>query len=162
MPSNGLNVWVLDQTCISMGNVALITCKLGTFVPLISKGGWVGFQTSLQWGSGIHYKFNRHYKSSWFFWLEKLIKNNPKVTNVVTLALGFRPRQGFARVRAKKEAQECGRVWRNDPSHSQVNSHFGNWSHDGLSNFQRAIVGVKTHWIETFLLSLKSSWNINV
>ncbi len=67
MPSNGLNVWVLDQTCISMGNVALITCKLGTFVPLISKGGWVGFQTSLQWGSGIHYKFNRHYKSSWFF-----------------------------------------------------------------------------------------------
>jgi hypothetical protein len=29
---------------------------------------------------------------------------------VTTLALGSRPRQGFARVRAKREARECGRV----------------------------------------------------
>ncbi len=31
--------------------------------------------------------------------------------SVATLALGSRPRQGFARVRAKKGARECGRVW---------------------------------------------------
>ncbi len=30
---------------------------------------------------------------------------------VATLALGSRPRQGFARGRAKRETRECGRVW---------------------------------------------------
>jgi hypothetical protein len=30
---------------------------------------------------------------------------------VATLALGSQPRQGFAIVRAKREARECGRVW---------------------------------------------------
>jgi hypothetical protein len=32
-------------------------------------------------------------------------------SSVVTLALGSRPRQGFVRGRAKRETQECGRVW---------------------------------------------------
>jgi hypothetical protein len=32
-------------------------------------------------------------------------------TIITTLALGSRPRQGLARVQAKKEARECGRVW---------------------------------------------------
>jgi hypothetical protein len=32
----------------------------------------------------------------------------------------------------------------------------------GLSNFQRPIAGIKSHWIETFLISLESSWNVNV
>jgi hypothetical protein len=32
--------------------------------------------------------------------------------------------------------------------HSKVGSHFGSWSFDGLSNIQRAISGVITHWIE--------------
>jgi hypothetical protein len=36
-----------------------------------------------------------------------------------------------------------------------MGSHFENWNFDGLSNFQRAIVGVKTHWIEEFLILLK-------
>jgi len=39
----------------------------------------------------------------------------------------------------------------NEPPHSQMSSHFGNWSPNGLLNFQEAIVGVKTHWIEIFL-----------
>jgi hypothetical protein len=57
---------------------------------------------------------------------------------VATLALGFGPRQGLARVRTKSEAQkshfvlpggwECRRVWKNEHSHSQVSSHFGSWS----------------------------------
>jgi hypothetical protein len=47
----------------------------------------------------------------------------------------------------------------NEPPHSQVSSHFGSWSPDGLSTFQKMIVRVKTHWIEKFLVSLKISWS---
>ncbi len=50
----------------------------------------------------------------------------------------------------------------NKPSHSQVSSRFGSWSFSGLPNFQKAISGVKTHWIEDFLISLESSWNVDV
>jgi len=32
----------------------------------------------------------------------------------------------------------------------------GNWTPHGLPNLQRAIVEVKTHWIEQFFISLKS------
>jgi hypothetical protein len=32
---------------------------------------------------------------------------------------------------------------------------------NGLLNLQRAIIGVKTHWMEAFLISLKSSWNVD-
>jgi len=39
---------------------------------------------------------------------------------------------------------------------------FGSWSPDGLLSFQRAIVGAKTHWVENFFISLKSSWNLDV
>jgi hypothetical protein len=46
-------------------------------------------------------------------------------------------------------------VWGNEPPHSQVNSHFGSWSPDGFLNFHRAIVGVKTHWIEEFFYIIK-------
>jgi hypothetical protein len=52
------------------------------------------------------------------------------------------------------------RVWesmRIEFPHSQVNSHFGSWSLDGLSNLQEVIAGVKTHGIEEFLISLESS-----
>ncbi len=68
---------------------------------------------------------------------------------VVTLTLGSWPRQ-WCKPRGKPGShiscsQECRRMWGNEPSHSQINSHFVNWSHDGLLNFWRAIVGVKTH-----------------
>jgi hypothetical protein len=85
---------------------------------------------------------------------------------VTTLALGSRPKQGLARVRAKKEAWESQlmrkRVWGNEPSHFLVNSHFGSSSPNGFSKFQKEISRVKIHWIETFLISLESSWNLNV
>jgi hypothetical protein len=81
---------------------------------------------------------------------------NHKLTrNVTTLTLGSRQMQRFTRVRAKREAWECRRVWRNESSHSQASSHFGSWSLDGFPNFQRVIAWVKTHWIESFLISLK-------
>jgi len=43
-----------------------------------------------------------------------------------------------------------------------VSSHFENWSSDGLSNLQRAIAKVKTHWIEEFPISMEISWNLDV
>ncbi len=51
---------------------------------------------------------------------------------------------------------------REDPSHSQGNSHFGKWSPDGLPKLQRTISGVRTQWLVTFFISLESSWNIDV
>jgi len=48
------------------------------------------------------------------------------IETIATLALGLRPRYGFARLRAKKETEshttysrECERVWGNEPSHPQ-------------------------------------------
>jgi hypothetical protein len=32
------------------------------------------------------------------------------------------------------------------------------WNLDGFPNLQRAIAGVKTHWIQEFLISLERSW----
>jgi hypothetical protein len=54
-------------------------------------------------------------------------------------------------------------VWEygNEPPHSQMDSHFGSWSPNGVPNFQRAFAGVKTHWIEALLISLESSWNLD-
>ncbi len=50
-------------------------------------------------------------------------------------------------------------MWGNEPPHSQVSSHFGSLTLDGLLNLQRAIAGVKTHWIEELFVSLENSWN---
>ncbi len=60
--------------------------------------------------------------------------------SVTTLILGSRPKQGLAKVRAKNETREShfmlpglweyGKVWGNEPSHSQVHSHFGSWNLD--------------------------------
>jgi hypothetical protein len=98
-----------------------------------------------------------------------LVIINLCIIDVTTLALGSRPRLGLARVRAKTKlrsriscTRECKRVWGKKPSHSQVNSHVGSWSPSGLSNFQRAIVGVKTQWIERFFISLEKYWNVDV
>jgi hypothetical protein len=65
--------------------------------------------------------------------------------NVVTLILGSRPRQGDARLQANREAWESPHmlsgvqgVWGNEPSHSQVNSHFESWSPQIDSQILRA------------------------
>jgi hypothetical protein len=54
---------------------------------------------------------------------------------VATLTLGSQPRQGIARLCAKRKTHESHhmlpgvqRVWGNEPSHSQVNSNVGSWS----------------------------------
>jgi len=52
--------------------------------------------------------------------------------------------------------------WGNEPTHSQMSSHFGNWNLDELLIFQRDILGVKIHWIEKTFIPLESSWNIAI
>jgi hypothetical protein len=54
---------------------------------------------------------------------------------IATLALGSQPKQGVGRLRAKRETRESlhmlprvQKVWGNEPSHSQMNSHVGSWS----------------------------------
>jgi hypothetical protein len=83
------------------------------------------------------------------------------MTCVMTLAFGLRSRQGHGKVWIKSVAweshshsQECGRMWGNEPTHSPVDSHFGSWKPNGLSNLQIAIWRFKTHWIENFLILL--------
>jgi hypothetical protein len=82
---------------------------------------------------------------------------------VATLALGSQPRQGLAKVRAKNElgsfiscSWECKRVWGNEPPHSQVSSHFGRWSPNGLPNLQRVIAGVKLIGLRSYLYHWKA------
>jgi len=62
--------------------------------------------------------------------------------SITTLTLGSRPRQGLARVRAKREVRDSHFMFskveesvRNEPSHSQMSSHFENWNLGGLLNF---------------------------
>jgi hypothetical protein len=76
-------------------------------------------------GDCIHYNFQI------CLWVHSLRHGGA----VATLALGLWPRQGVGRWQAKKETRESlhmlpgvQRVWGNEPSHSQVNSHVGSWS----------------------------------
>ncbi len=53
---------------------------------------------------------------------------------VVTVALGLQLKQGVKRLQAKKKTRESlhmllgvQKVWGNEPSHSQVNSHLASW-----------------------------------
>jgi len=46
--------------------------------------------------------------------------------------------------------------------HTPKEFHLGIWSLGGLPNFQRAIAGVKTQWLEEFFKSLESSWNVDI
>jgi hypothetical protein len=59
---------------------------------------------------------------------------------VATLALGLRPRQGGCKVAGQEGGWESHhmlsrvqRVWENEPSHSQMNSHCGSWSPKWIS-----------------------------
>jgi hypothetical protein len=46
--------------------------------------------------------------------------------------------------------------------HTPREFHFGSWSPRGVLNLQKAIVGVKTQWLEEFFISLKFFWNVNI
>ncbi len=72
--------------------------------------------------------------------------------------------KGLVRLKAKRKpgshttwSRECRKVWENEPSNSQGNSHFGRWSPSEFLNLQNAIAVVKTHWLEEFFISSESS-----
>ncbi len=79
------------------------------------------------------------------------------LTNIIaTLALSSRLTQGLVKVWAKSEAQESHFMLSGVWEHSQMNSHFGSWSFDGLPNLQKMITGVKTHWLKSSSYHWKS------
>jgi hypothetical protein len=75
---------------------------------------------------------------------------------VATLALGSQPRQGLARLRAKRKPKSEGKCEGMNLHIPKGASTLGIWSPNGLLNLQRAITGVKTQWIEKFFISLES------
>ncbi len=50
----------------------------------------------------------------------------------------------------------------NEHSHSQMNSHFGSWSPNGVPKLQRTITKVKTPRLVEFFISLEIYWNVDV
>jgi hypothetical protein len=72
---------------------------------------------------------------------------------------------------AKCDVERCGPkvqlespicILGSEPTHSQVDSHFGSWNPYGVSNLLWGISGAKIHWIKNFLIPLKHSWNLDV
>jgi len=66
------------------------------------------------------------------------------------------------KVAGQEEAGSEGKCEGMNPHTPKGASILGVWSPDGLPNFHRVIVGVKTQWIEKFFISLEISWNLNV
>ncbi len=71
-----------------------------------------------------------------------MVKEFKCIESVTTLALGSWPKQGLARLWTKREACESHhmlprvqKMWGNEPSHSQVNSHCGSWSPKWIPKF---------------------------
>jgi hypothetical protein len=87
-------------------------------------------------------------------------------THVTTLALGSRSKQRACKVvgqerspgimsHVPESAKECEGM---NPHTHKATPTLG----DGVPNFQREILGVKTQWSEEFFISLESSWNVDV
>ncbi len=61
-------------------------------------------------------------------------------------------------------SRQCKRMWGNEPTHTQVGSHFGNWNSDGLPNFRKKFQGPKLinsrapYTIERFLKRRFLTW----
>jgi hypothetical protein len=77
-------------------------------------------------------QITKHYKAN-FQTPKKFLVCCSIAISVATLALDSRPRQGVARLRAKRRkprrqaacSRECKTMWGNRPSNSQGNSHIG-------------------------------------
>ncbi len=97
----------------------------------------------------------QHWKDWWLTWLLVWPKQCP-YSNYCNPSLGLTTKARSCKGASQKwslgvtlHALESVGEWRNELSHSQMSSHFGSGSPNGLPNFQRAIVGVK-------LIGLKS------
>jgi hypothetical protein len=74
---------------------------------------------------------------------------------IATLTLGSQPRQGLARLRAKRKLRIEGKCEGMNPHTPKRASTLGVWSPGGLLNFQKAIARVKNQSIKKFFISLK-------
>jgi hypothetical protein len=81
--------------------------------------------------------------------------------SVATLALGLRPKQGLARLWAKRRSLGVKGSVREWTLTLPRELHLGSWSPDGLLNVQREITRVKTQWIQEFFIPLESYWNLD-
>jgi len=81
---------------------------------------------------------------------------------ITTLALGSWPRQGFARLRAKRKLESEGKCEGMNPRTPKRASILGVCSPSGLPNFQITITRIKTQWIKKLFISLESYWNLDV
>jgi hypothetical protein len=89
--------------------------------------------------------------------------------SVATLALGLRPRQGVARLRANRETQEHFTCSRECKECEGMNPHTPKWTPilgvgvpKGLPNLRSVISGVKTPCLEEFFISLEIYWSVDV
>jgi hypothetical protein len=81
------------------------------------------------------------------------IDNRPLLGNAchnVSLGLATKARVGKG-CRPRGSMRKC----ENEHSHSQVSSPCGSWSPGGLSNLQRVIARIKTHFLEKFFISME-------
>jgi hypothetical protein len=81
---------------------------------------------------------------------------------VATLALGSRPKQGFARLRAKKEAGscttyswECEKLWGNEPSHPKGVPLWGVGVLVDFQIFRGRFQGSKLNFLRSFYINGK-------
>jgi hypothetical protein len=87
---------------------------------------------------------------------DKYLNKNKSIANcVTTLTLGSRPRQGLARLWAKRKLENEGKCEGMNLHTPKGASTLGVWSPSGPPNLHRAISWVKTQWIEEFFISLK-------
>ncbi len=125
-------------------NKSIICFGIDNVFKSLSIGSWsyfVGAITNRHHGNQIPnaYQFIEYFKNHWTY-------------NVTTLALGSRPRKGFARLRAQRTPGSEGKCEGMNPHIPKGVSTLGIWSSSGLPNLQRTISRVKTQWIENFFI----------
>jgi hypothetical protein len=81
---------------------------------------------------------------------------------VATLALGSRPRQGFARDWAKKETPECGRMWEGTLTLPSWTPMLGVRVLVDSRNFREQLQRAKPLALKSFIISLESYWSVRV
>jgi hypothetical protein len=100
--------------------------------------------------------------SKWFFLfnsnicLFKYFMCHDLSLGLVTKARAWKGAGWNATRESRSHFWECGKMWGNKPTHSQVDSHFGSSSLDGLPIIQRVVWKIKIHWIEDSLYHWKA------
>ncbi len=121
---------------------------------------------------GLFFQKNNMVENQGRFWWMAM---GPHIIEQIPLLLTFGyhdPNLGLmTKAKAWKGAdQKCNlgitfallRMWKNQPTHFQLNSHIRSWNPYGVLNIQKGILGVKTYWIKEFFVPLEISRNVDV